>query len=96
MISRLEVELSKKRSTFQTIDEFVYPWKRVSILYQNIVERSIVDASLPSPIFLWYEDDWTSSRRGDGLDVTFIDQILDMSTNLFILNNGSSVNKSVR
>ena len=56
------------------------------------VESPIVDAHAPSPIFLWYEDDWTSTRRKYGSDVTFVDQILNLSVNLFILDNGSSVN----
>ena len=51
MISRLEVELSKELSTFQTVDESVYPWKRVSILYQNLVESPIVDDMDQVPSF---------------------------------------------
>ena len=96
MVSRLEVKLSKEFSTFQTVDEFVYPWKRVSILHRNFVERLIVDAHVTSPVFLWNEDDWTSTRRGVGSDVTFVDQILNLSMNLFILDNGSSVNICIR
>ena len=96
MVSRLEVELSKKFITFHTVDEFIYPWKRVFILYRKFVESVIVDAHAPSPIFLWNKEDWTSTRRGVGSDVTFVDQILDLSTNLFILDNGYFVNRCVR
>ena len=78
------------------VDESSYPRKRASILYQNFVESPIVDAHAPSPMFLWNEDDSNSTRRGVGSDVTFVDQILNLFVNIFILNNGSSVNKCVR
>ena len=57
MISQLEVELSKEFSTFQAVDELVYPWKRVYVLYQNFVESPIVNAHAPSPLFPWNEDE---------------------------------------
>jgi len=69
----INVKLRKDLSTFQTVDEFGYPRKRVSILYINFVERLIVDANASSPIFLSNKYDWTSTRRGAGLDVTFVD-----------------------
>ena len=96
MVSRLEVNLSKEVSIFQIVDEFDYPLKRVYFLHQNFVESLIVNAHAPIPIFIWNEDNWTSTRRGDGSDVNFVDQILDISMNLFILDNGSYVNRCIR
>ena len=96
MIYGLEIKLTKELITFHIVNEFIYPWKRVYVLHRNLVERPIVYAHDPSPIFLWNEDDWTSTRIGFRSDVTFVDQILNLSVNLFILDNGSSINRCVR
>ena len=71
-------------------------WKRVYSLHLNFVEILIVDAQAPNPLFVLNEDEWTSTRRGLVLDVTFVDQILNFSVDLFIIENGSSVNRCIR
>ena len=95
MISRLEIKFGKEFSTFQAIDQFIYSWKRIPILHQNLVEFHVVNAHVPSPIFRRNKDKWTSKRRGDGSYMDLLDQILDMSMNLFILDNGSLVDRFI-
>ena len=51
---------------------------------------------IPSTIFLWNEDNQTSTRRGVGSYVKFVDKILDLSVDLFIFQNGYYVNRCVR
>ena len=68
----------------------------MSILCRNFVEILKFDAHVPSLVFLWNEDNWTYVRRGVGLDVNFVDKILNLFVNLLILDNGSSVNICVR
>ena len=53
MISQLEVKIRKELSTFQAVNEFIYPCKRIHVLYSNLVESPIVNAHVQSPIFLW-------------------------------------------
>ena len=51
---------------------------------------------IPSTIFIWNEDNQTSTRRGVGSYVKFVDKILDLSVDLFIFQNGYYVKRCIR
>ena len=52
--------LGKARSTLKLIEEIIYHWKRIFILYGNLIQLTVVYTHPKRPIILPNKQDWSA------------------------------------
>ena len=62
MISRVEVDLREVTCSVHTVHELFDFRQWVPVLHCDFVQRPIVNAHAPFPIFFWYKEDGSAIR----------------------------------